>query len=96
MPDAMIRKMIPFFKSYGIKKAALFGSVARGQNTPDSDVDLIVSFGKKYDLLDIVGFKQDLEEALHVPFDVITYKSLRSGAFADSVYTDEKVIYGQN
>lgn len=46
MPDAMIRKMIPFFKAYGIKKAALFGSVARGQNTPDSDVDLVVSFGK--------------------------------------------------
>ena len=50
MPDAMIREMIPLFKSYGIKKAALFGSVARGQNTPDSDVDLVVSFGKKYDL----------------------------------------------
>ena len=28
MPDAMIREMIPLFKSYGIKKAALFGSVA--------------------------------------------------------------------
>ena len=74
--------------------AALFGSVARGQNTPDSDVDLVVSFGKKYDLLDIVGLKQDLEEALQVPFDVITYESLKSGAFADSVYTDERVIYG--
>lgn len=84
----------PGAKSYGIKKAALFGSVARGQNTPDSDVDLVVSFGKKYDLLDIVGLKQDLEEALQVPFDVITYESLKSGAFADSVYTDERVIYG--
>ena len=94
MPDAMIREMIPLFKSYGIKKAALFGSVARGQNTPDSDVDLVVSFGKKYDLLDIVGLKQDLEEALQVPFDVITYESLKSGAFAGSVYTDERVIYG--
>lgn len=94
MPDAMIGSMIPFFQAYGIKKAALFGSVARGQNTPESDVDLVVSFGKKYDLLDIVGLKQDLEEALQVPFDVITYESLKAGPFADSVYADERVIYG--
>lgn len=96
MPDAMIQKMIPFFQSYGIKKAALFGSVARGQNTPNSDVDLVVSFSEKYDLLDIVGLKQDLEEALQIPFDVITYESLKNGVFADSVYMDERIIYGQN
>ena len=46
------------------------------------------------EMLDIVGLKQDLEEALQVPFDVITYESLKGGAFADSVYTDERVIYG--
>lgn len=94
MPDIMIEQMIPLFESYGIKRAALFGSTARGQNTADSDVDLIVSFGKKYDLLDIVGLKQDLEDALRVPFDVITYESLKQGDFANAVYADERVIYG--
>lgn len=94
MPDSMMQQMIPFFESYGIKKAALFGSAARGQNTADSDVDLVVSFGKKYDLLDIIGLKQDLEDALRVPFDVITYESLREDDFANAVYADERVIYG--
>ena len=94
MPDIMIEQMIPLFESYGIKKAALFGSTARGQNTADSDVDLIVSFGKKYDLLDIVGLKQDLEDKLCVPFDVITYESLKEGAFANAVHADERIIYG--
>ena len=86
--------MIPLFESYGIKKAALFGSTARGQNTSDSDVDLIVSFRKKYDLLDIVGLKQDLEDALHIPFDIITYEALKEGDFANAVYADERIIYG--
>lgn len=94
MPDVLIQQMIPFFKSYGIKKAALFGSCARGQNTANSDIDLVVSFGKKYDLLDIVGLKQDLEDALHIPFDVITYEALKEDAFANAVYADERVIYG--
>lgn len=94
MPDIIIEQMIPLFKSYGIKKAALFGSTARGQNTADSDVDLIVSFGKKYDLWDIVGLKQDLEDALHIPFDIITYESLKEGDFANAVYADERIIYG--
>lgn len=94
MPDRIIQKMIPFFEMYGIKKAALFGSTARGENTAKSDIDLVVSFGKKYDLLDIVGLKQDLEDALKIPFDVITYEALKEDAFAKAVYNDERVIYG--
>lgn len=94
MPDILIQQMIPVFKSYGIRKAALFGSCARGQNTASSDIDLVVSFGRKYDLLDIVGLKQDLEDALHIPFDIITYEALQGGAFANAVFADERVIYG--
>lgn len=63
--NKMIQQMIPFFKTYGITKAALFGFAARGQNEADSDIDLVVSFVRKYDLLDIVGLKQDLEDTFH-------------------------------
>ena len=96
MSELLVRQMIPFFRSYGVRKAALFGSVARNQATATSDVDLIVSFGRRYDLLDIVGLKQDLEDALKMPVDVITYEALKDGAFAQSVYADERIIYGQN
>lgn len=94
MPEQMIERMIPLFRSHGVQRAALFGSVSRGESGEGSDVDLVVSFGKKYDLLDIVGLKQDLEEAISLPFDVITYESLQEGAFADAVRADERVIYG--
>ena len=34
----------PFFRSHGVKRAAVFGSVARGEATRESDIDLLVEF----------------------------------------------------
>lgn len=90
-----INMMIPFFHQYGIKKAAVFGSVARDETTPNSDLDLVVSFGKQYDLLDMVGLKQDIEDALKIQVDIVTYESLKNDSFAKSVMKEEKVIYEQ-
>lgn len=89
--------MIPFFKEYGVSKAALFGSMARGEERPNSDVDIVVSFAhSNYDLLDLVGLKQALEDALRLPVDIITYPSLMNDEFSRHVLQDEQVIYEQN
>ena len=55
----------------------VFGSVARGQATPDSDVDFLVDFDAEASLLDQVGLTQDLEELLGVSVDVISAGGLR-------------------
>ena len=89
MSNESIAKMIPFFQQYNIRKAALFGSVARQQQREDSDIDLLVSFRGTYDLL-------DLEDALHTPIDLVTYESLKEDAFAQAALADERVIYEQN
>ena len=49
MSNDSIAKMIPFFQQYNIRKAALFGSVARQQQREASDIDLLVSFRGTYD-----------------------------------------------
>ena len=59
MPDVLIQQMIPFFKSYGIKKAALFGSCARGQNTANSDIDLVV-----YGCPDLIDLEDKIEDQI--------------------------------
>jgi predicted nucleotidyltransferase len=87
---------IPYFKKYGVNKAAVFGSVARQEDGKESDIDIIVSFSKKYDLLELVGLKQDLEDAFHRPIDIITYNALKNDSFAQSVLSESKVIYEQN
>ena len=95
--ETKIERMIPSFKEYGVEKAALFGSMARGEDGPLSDVDLVISFAKQnYDLLDIAGLKLSLEDALCLPVDLITYSSLKNDEFSRCVLRDEQVIYEQN
>ena len=84
------------FRQHGVSKAALFGSVARGEETERSDIDLLVSFSKKYDLLDLIGLKQDLEELYHRPVDVIAYDALKNDAFSRHILQESRVIYEQN
>jgi predicted nucleotidyltransferase len=57
---------------HGAKNIRVFGSAARGEGGPASDVDLLVDMEKGRNLLDLVGFWQDLEELLGCRVDVIT------------------------
>ena len=50
----------------------MFGSVARGEARPSSDVDLLVDFDAEASLLDQVGLTQDLEALLRMHGDVIS------------------------
>ena len=58
---------------FGIVRIGVFGSVARGESTDASDVDVVVELGRP-DLLALVGIKQELEEILHQPVDVVRYR----------------------
>ncbi|MBO0770838.1 MAG: helix-turn-helix domain-containing protein [Actinobacteria bacterium] len=54
----------------------VFGSIARGEDTPDSDVDLLVSFQPGASLLDQAGLIADLEELLGRHVDVVSDRAL--------------------
>ena len=62
--------------SHGAHNVRLFGSVARGEARPGSDVDLLVDMDSDRSLLDLVGLGQDLEELLACKVDVLTDASL--------------------
>jgi len=59
---------------HGAMNVRAFGSLARGEDREDSDLDLLVTLGEGRSLLDLVGLKQDLEDLVHCPVDVITEK----------------------
>ncbi|HLI23415.1 MAG TPA: nucleotidyltransferase family protein, partial [Acidimicrobiales bacterium] len=56
----------------GVSNIRIFGSVARGDATPDSDIDLLVDFRVRGSGLDLFAFEQDLEELLGYPIEVGT------------------------
>ncbi len=58
-------------QKYSIKKAILFGSMANGTNTSQSDVDLIIEFSGNVSLITISSLKIELEEILKKDVDII-------------------------
>jgi uncharacterized protein len=61
------------------RRIAVFGSVARGEAHPDSDLDLLVDFEPGASLLDHIGLFQDLEDLLGVGVDVVARSALKPG-----------------
>jgi len=67
----------PILKRNKVKKAALFGSYARQDHSVNSDIDILVELDDTHSLLDFVGIKLDLEDALHKKVDLVEFKSVR-------------------
>ncbi len=86
------KKMISLLKRRGVKKAALFGSVARGEQTSQSDIDLVVEFSKTPTLFEMAKLQRELEVIVKKPIDLVTYRSLHP-LIREHVLNDQKVLY---
>ena len=66
-------------KAAGIVRLSLFGSVARGDASSESDVDLMAEFdpGKQFSILDIVGLENRLTDILGVPVDLTSATAMK-------------------
>jgi predicted nucleotidyltransferase len=60
-----------------VRRIGVFGSVARGEARPDSDVDFLVEFTDQGDLFDLVAVKRLLHEALGCAVDVVAAGGLK-------------------
>ena len=82
-----------YFKTQPVLKAWLFGSFARGEETPLSDVDLLVQLDySKLDGFGFFGMWGDLERLLNRSVDLVTVNSLEDFA-RESVERDKQLIY---
>ncbi|KAF0164195.1 MAG: hypothetical protein FD157_2560 [Rhodocyclaceae bacterium] len=70
---------------HGARNVRVFGSVARGSDTDESDIDLLVEFEPDRSLYDLVGLQLDIESLLGRRADVVTEGSL-------STYLRERVL----
>jgi uncharacterized protein len=64
-------------EKYGVKSLALFGSVARDEARPESDVDLLVEFDRPVGLFAFISLQQFLENLLGSKVDLGTLRSLK-------------------
>jgi hypothetical protein len=84
---------IPVLKKHKVNKAGLFGSVANQKANEGSDVDILVELTYPASLLDFVGIKLDLEDALHKKVDLVEYQAIKS-ILKDSILKNEVRMYG--
>jgi predicted nucleotidyltransferase len=62
---------------HGARNVRVFGSVARGEERPDSDIDFLVDMDHGRSLFDLMRFWDDVETVLHCKADVGTARSLK-------------------
>jgi uncharacterized protein len=77
-PDLQRRRaeILEIAANHGARNVRLFGSVARGDDRAESDVDFLVDMEPGRSLLDLVGLGQELEQLLGHKVDVLTESSV--------------------
>lgn len=75
--ESAIRTLL---KKYNADHAILFGSYARGEETEDSDIDVIIVGGEKFDRTDVFAIAEDLFEMSNMPVDVYEISEINKGS----------------
>jgi uncharacterized protein len=91
--EEIAQKIRPTLEKYEVSYAGLFGSHARGDARPDSDVDILVSLGDKpLSVWDMIAFKRELSDILKRTVDLLSDKAIIP-YFKDYIYRDLKTLY---
>jgi predicted nucleotidyltransferase len=92
--QTMTQKIAEYFKTQPVLKVWLFGSFARGEQTPESDVDILIvpDRSQHFSLFTLSGMYEDLKELLGREVDLITDGGLMHFA-RESAERDKILIY---
>ena len=89
---AKLKKAEPDLRAWGVRRAAVFGSIARGDDRPDSDIDIMIEIdpGARITVYDYVGLKEHIAGLFDAPVDGVNRDGLkhyvRPAATADAIY----------
>ena len=93
MNEVNIQSIQPILEKNDVEFAGVFGSRARGEETQDSDIDILVRFKNPTSLSKFARLKKNLHEKLQIPVDLVTEQSL-SPYLKDRALKDMQTIYG--
>jgi predicted nucleotidyltransferase len=69
--------ILPVLKRYFIKRAAIFGSFAKGNISADSDVDLLIEPEKDFTIFKMLRLEEEISELIKRKVDVVEYSALK-------------------
>jgi hypothetical protein len=89
--ETLSTRALSVLKDYGVVRAGAFGSYTRGEQRPDSDLDLVVEFEPGRSLIDLVELQEALGSRLGLDVEVATYRSLHP-LLAERILAEEQRI----
>jgi predicted nucleotidyltransferase len=92
MEHIAVEKLIEVCQAHGTRKVALFGSFVRGDAGPESDIDVLVEFGRPTGFLALVKLERELSEVMGRPVDLLTEDAI-SPHLRDEILGTQQVIY---
>jgi hypothetical protein len=87
----MLERAVSYLRDRRVRFIAVFGSRARGDSRPDSDLDFLIEFPQGTSLLSHVGMEQELSELLGVKVELVPRKSV-SPYMRDGIEKEAKVL----
>lgn len=85
--------IIDTLKPFHPTKIGIFGSMARGEATQNSDIDILYNLKETIGLFKLIGLKQTLEEKLNLKVDLVSEKYVNP-KLKPHILNDLKLIYG--
>jgi uncharacterized protein len=85
--------IISTLKEFNPEKIGIFGSFARNENTPGSDLDILVKFKDGITLLQLIKLENSLSEKLNVKVDLVTEGAITNKKLKEYIQKDLRIIY---
>ncbi len=89
----MVRKIKKVLMPYQPKMIGIFGSFSRAENSPSSDLDILVQFNKGMGLIELVKLQHKLSDKLGLDVDLVTENSIKNSRLRQYILKDLITIY---
>lgn len=90
--QSIIQAIVNYLKNKGVKEIGIFGSFARNEELPDSDIDILVEYNRSTTLFDVVKIHQELAEIIGKKVDIVSKTAVRP-AIMNYIQKDLQVVY---
>ena len=93
--EQITQRILPVAQKYGLKAVYLFGSYARGEATPKSDLDFRIERGRIRSLFELSAMYNDLSEGFQKNLDLLTSQNIEP-EFLATIQPEEVLVYAQH